>query len=136
LDQFKSEQQSTHDKLKRMCIFIDTEKSQELVLRRYQQEYIEKIRDQQNVSISELNRYRSFCYQLEQALIQQQQKIALAEKQVQEFRKTLVKQQHRNQVLIKIIEKQALQQQLVDAKKQQIIIDELSLRRSYQETVD
>lgn len=131
LNKVEQEQQSTSKKLQRMRIFIDGERSQEQALRDYQQEYLQKIRDQRSLHIDELNRYRGFCYQLEQALEQQQEKINLAEKQAEVLQKTLMQQQHRIKILKEVIEKQRLLQQLSDDKQQQKLMDDLALRRLF-----
>lgn len=129
LNKAEKEQQATSKKLQRMRIFIEGERGQEQALREYQQEYLQKIRDKREFPVDELNRYRGFFYQLEQALEQQQEKINLAEKQAEELQKSLIQQQHRINILKEVMEKQRILQQLSDDKQQQKIVDELAVRR-------
>ena len=129
LNKAQEEQRATGKKVVTMQVFIDAEKQQEQSLRDYQQDYLQKIRDQKNVSVSEIHRYRGFCYQLEQALLQQQEKIHLAEQHVEELQQVLIKQQHKMNVLDELIKKHQLATQQKDDKLLQKISDELASRR-------
>ncbi len=129
LNKAQEEQRATGKKVVTMQVFIDAEKQQEQSLRDYQQDYLQKIRDQKNVSVSEIHRYRGFCYQLEQALLQQQEKIHFAEQHVEELQQVLIKQQHKMNVLDELIKKHQLATQQKDDKLLQKISDELASRR-------
>jgi flagellar FliJ protein len=129
LNKAQEEQRATGKKVVSMQVFIDAEKQQEQSLRDYQQDYLQKIRDQKNVSVSEIHRYRGFCYQLEQALLQQQEKIHFAEQHVEELQQVLIKQQHKMNVLEELIKKHQLATQQKDDKLLQKISDELASRR-------
>jgi flagellar FliJ protein len=129
LNKAQEEQRATGKKVVSMQVFIDAEKQQEQSLRDYQQDYLQKIRDQKNVSVSEIHRYRGFCYQLEQALLQQQEKIHFAEQHVEELQQVLIKQQHKMNVLDELIKKHQLATQQKDDKLLQKISDELASRR-------
>lgn len=129
LNKAQEEQRATGKKVVTMQVFIDAEKQQEQSLRDYQQDYLQKIRDQKNVSVSEIHRYRGFCYQLEQALLQQQEKIHFAEQHVEELQQVLIKQQHKMNVLEELIKKHQLATQQKDDKLLQKISDELASRR-------
>lgn len=129
LNKVQEEQRTTGKKVTSMRIFIDAEKQQEQSLRDYQNEYLEKIRHQKNVSISEINRYRGFCYQLEEALIQQQEKIHFAESHISELQQILMKQQHKMTVLESLIKKHVMTTQQKEDKASQKISDELATRR-------
>ena len=129
LDKVQEEQRVTGKKVTSMRIFIDAEKQQEQSLRDYQNEYLEKIRQQKHVSISEINRYRGFCYQLEEALTQQQEKIQFAEAHVNDLQQILMKQQHKMNVLEALIAKHIAASQLSEDKLSQKVSDELASRR-------
>jgi flagellar FliJ protein len=129
LNSVQEEQRATGKKVISMQVFIDAEKQQEQSLRDYQHEYLQKIRDQKNVSVSEINRYRGFCYQLEQALLQQQEKIQYAEQHIKELQQVLMKQQHKMTVLEELIQKHTVAAQQNDDKLLQKISDELASRR-------
>jgi flagellar export protein FliJ len=128
LNKEKKEQDAIGGKVNKISIFIENEKSQERSLREYQQEYIKKIREQKQCTIAEVNRYRGFCYQLDHALTQQQTKIQLAEKHLDELRKLLMVQQHKISVLANLIEKKAGEAAYNEEKVAQKFLDELAAR--------
>lgn len=129
LDQAKNAQDTIARKVQKASEFVQQEKQQEKSLSEYLQEYQGKIREQRQCSVSEVNRYRSFCSQLEKALMQQQEKVLLAETHLLSLRQSLMQQQHRITVLDELIKKKQQHIDIADEKKLQKLIDELSSRQ-------
>jgi flagellar protein FliJ len=135
LHKVEDEQRLIGKKLTRLQEFINNEKAQENNLREYQAEYIKKIDNQRRCNISEINRYRTFCYQLESALVQQQRKIALAEAEMKKLRHLLMTQQHKISVLTELIQKKEGEISYLEEKQLQKIMDELSARQHTQKHI-
>ncbi len=117
-------------KIKNLLAFIEHESSQYDMLLEYQQEYRDKIHNQKAISVTDINRYRSFYAKLETALSQQKEKIDLAQSRLNELRQTLLIQQHKVDTLKDLIRKKENQIAINEEKKLQKTIDELSARRA------
>ena len=72
LNKAQEEQKMIGNKVRGMKAFIESEQQQEQSLQEYQNEYLEKIRGQKNISISEINRYRSFLHKILKAYLDNQ----------------------------------------------------------------
>jgi flagellar export protein FliJ len=129
LDKEKEEQRKIGNKVTRMRIFIESEKNQENSLHEYKDEYLQRIREQKQCAVAEINRYRNFCAQLEQALSQQKEKIRFAENNLNKLQQQLMQQQHKITVLVELIEKKKRLVQQREDNAAQKIEDELSSRR-------
>ncbi len=128
LEKVQQEQKNIGNKVRGMKAFIESEQQQERSLQVYQQEYLEKIRNQSHTRVSEIQRYRSFCQQLEQALSQQRQKIQLAKDKLAQLQADLVKRQHSMTILQELIKKKGRMIALHEEKQLQKVCDDLSLR--------
>ena len=131
LNQTQKTQEALASKVQKATIFVQHERDQANSLEDYLQEYQHKIREQRQCSASDLSRYRSFCGQLQSALIQQQEKVVLAESHLTKLRKSLMQQQHKISVLENLIKERQQQLNAADEKKLQKTIDELSSRSSF-----
>jgi flagellar FliJ protein len=129
LQQAKNLQNSIAKKVQAANVFLLQEKAQAENLDDYLKEYQEKIRGQHTCTVGETKRYRSFCAQLESALVQQQGKVNLAEAHLVQLRHSLMQQQHKMGVLKELIKKRQQHIDVIDEKKIQKLVDELSARR-------
>ncbi|MGS2717548.1 flagellar export protein FliJ [Eionea flava] len=129
LQQATQRQDSVAKKVRAASLFVEQEIQQTQNLTNYLGEYQEKIRLQKHCSAIESIRYRSFCAQLQTAIVQQQEKVQFAEARLAELRQELVEQQHKISVLQDMIEKKHQNSAAVDEKKLQKLIDELSARQ-------
>jgi flagellar export protein FliJ len=128
LTQTQKTQEKLALKVQKADAFVQQEHAQAKSLEEYLQEYQHKIREQRLCTASDLSRYRSFCGQLQSALIQQQEKVVLAESHLTKLRQSLMQQQHKISVLKKLINEREHQLSSADEKKLQKTIDELSAR--------
>jgi len=129
LQQAKNLQDSIAKKVQAANIFLLQEKAQAENLDDYLKEYQKKIRGQHTCTVGETKRYRSFCAQLESALVQQQEKVCLTESHLVELRHSLMQQQHKMGVLEDLIKKRQQHIDAGDEKKLQKLVDELSARQ-------
>jgi flagellar export protein FliJ len=128
LNQTQKTQEKLALKVLKADEFVQQERNQAKDLDEYLQEYQRKIREQHQCTVADLQRYRSFCGQLQHALIQQQEKVTLAESHLVTLRQSLMQQQHKISVLQKMIKQREQQLNDADEKKLQKTIDELSSR--------
>ncbi len=126
------EQNKLAKRLMSMQLFIDAEKQQEQSLKEYLEEYIVKIQSQKHCRVDEISRYRLFCSKLEKTIIQQHEKIVMAERQLDEIRQASMAIQYKISVLEQMLTKNqyAIEQQ--EEKRLQKTVDELSARRALQ----
>lgn len=129
LDKTQEEQNKIAKKLMSMQLFVEGEKQQEQSLKDYLQGYVVKIQEQKHCRIDEVNRYRSFCTQLEQAIEQQAEKIRLAEEQLATLRQSSMEKQYKMTVLQQLIDKKQSLIEQQDEKSLQKTIDELVSRQ-------
>lgn len=129
LEQALRHQESIAKKVQVATTFIEQERLQTQNLNHYLDEYQTKIRQQRQCTAVESMRYRSFCAQLETAIIQQEEKVVLAERRLAELRQELIQEQHKITVLKEMIEKKHVEVAAADEKQQQKLIDELSTRQ-------
>lgn len=129
LQQATQHQDSIAKKTRAASLFVEQENQQTQNLMDYLGEYQEKIRQQTHCTAIESMRYRSFCAQLQTAIVQQQEKVHFAEIRLAELRQELVMQQQKISVLQDMIEKKHQDAAAVDEKKLQKLIDELSARQ-------
>jgi flagellar export protein FliJ len=109
-------------------MFVQQEITQAKSLGEYLQEYQHKIREQRQCTASDFSRYRNFCSQLQHALLQQEEKVILAEAHLAKLRQSLMQLQHKISVLQNLIKEREQQMSAADEKKLQKTIDELSAR--------
>jgi flagellar export protein FliJ len=132
LTQTQKKQETLALKVQKADAFVQQEnaqaKSLDEYLQAYLQEYQHKIREQRLCTASDLSRYRGFCGQLQNALIQQQEKVVLAESHLAKLRQSLMQLQHKISVLQNLIKEREQQLSAADEKKLQKTIDELSAR--------
>jgi len=129
LQQAKKIQESMAKKVHAANAFIQQEQVQAKNLDDYLNEYQKKIRGQHKCTVSETMRKRGFCAQLESALEQQREKVRLAESHLTLLRHSLMQQQHKIAVLEDLIKKKQQHVSVVDEKKLQALVDELSARQ-------
>jgi len=131
LTQTKKTQEKLALQVQKADAFVQQENEQAKNLAIYLQDYQHKIREQHHCSAPDLLRYRSFCGQLQNALIQQEEKVSLAETHLAKLRQSLMQQQHKISVLQDLISKREQEIDAADEKKLQKNIDELSTRTHF-----
>lgn len=130
LEQANEEQRIIGEKLQKLLDYISHEQAQYDTLSSYQDDYTQKIKQQQHCSATEVNRYRVFYAQLNTALDNQKEKTVLAESQLVNLRQSLSIQQHKISVLTELIKKKEEKIAFDEEKKLQKLVDELSARQS------
>ena len=129
LNKTENELQALSQRLQKAISFVDNEKQQLQQLEEYESEYLLKISDQQNQwSAQKIHHYRSFCYQLNHAVVVQKQKITTAEDALKPLQQQVFKCRHKINVLEALIEQKNKEQQLLQDKQLQKEMDELSIR--------
>ena len=128
LTQTQKKQEKLALKVQQADMFVQQEVTQAKSLGEYLQEYQHKIREQRQCTASDFSRYRNFCSQLQHALLQQEEKVILAEAHLAKLRQSLMQLQHKISVLQNLIKEREQQMSAADEKKLQKTIDELSAR--------
>ncbi len=128
------DQDHISERLKKTMDILYAEKEQMQQLKDYKEEYIKKIQTLQSGSATELQRYRSFCYQLDEALIHQEQKITLIESKRDETQELLKAHQHKVNHLSELLKNKKNEIVNCEDKALQASIDELSTRKFTQAT--
>lgn len=132
LDKEENNQKDIAQRLEKVAAFIRSEKEQLAQLQDYRDDYFNKIQNsQQTWPVEMISRYRNFCYQLDSALQDQQNKINIGDTKLQELRGLLAKQQHKISVLKDLLEQKHIEQLAIENKFIQKEMDEFSSRRSY-----
>lgn len=108
---------------------LNSERSQVVDLQGYKQEYINEISLQKDCSITLISRYRTFCHQLEELIVQQQHKVSAIEEKIKELNQLVYSQQYKISVLQKRHDENQKQIALLEEKTQQKLIDELTTIR-------
>ncbi len=128
-DQAEQKQRELAENFEKAVNFVQGERKQLLQLQDYETDYLEKIKQEQGAWTAETTgRYRNFCHQLSQAIVEQSGKLTEAEKQLDKMRKTLCEQQQKINVLDDLIEREHLQAAHVQNHLQQKEMDEHSTR--------
>ena len=102
-------------------------------LQQYQDDYLNMIEAEQvDWPAAKSRHYREFCYQLSSVIETQQTKLEQTKVTIHEYKQAIEKQQHKIDVLDKLIEKEMLEVLAADNKRLQQESDALVARRYFQ----
>lgn len=101
-------------------------------LQQYQDDYHKMIEAEQgDWSAAKSKHYREFCYQLNSVIEAQQSKLEQTKASISEYKQQIEKQQHKIEVVDKLIEKETLELLTADNKRFQQESDALVARRYF-----
>ena len=131
-DQAEKKQSKLSESVKKIASFVEVERNQLLQLQNYEADYLKKIQQEQSRwTAKNSQRYRHFYLQLSQTIKIQQEKVVLAEQQLQSVRQSLFQQYQRINVLKKLIEEKQLQSVQLENQLSQKEMDDLSNRHYF-----
>lgn len=129
-DQSKREQKKLTERFEKAVTFVQNERKQLLQLQEYENDYLNKIKQEQSRWTAEnTGRYRLFCHQLSQAITTQTSKLEQAERQLELMRSELCQQQQKINVLNDVIAREVAESIHLENTLLQKEMDEFSNRR-------
>lgn len=106
-EQVEREQQKLSEKFEKAVNYVHAERKQLQQLKEYEQGYLERIKTEQSLwSADNTSRYRQFCHQLSQTIVEQQLRLDQAERHLEIMRTELCQQQQKINVLSDVIARQ------------------------------
>lgn len=131
-EQAEKELRKLSENFSRASLYVENERQQLQQLQGYETEYLQKIQQQQHRwTAANSQRYRHFCLELSKTIKAQQDKVSLADQQLDGMRQSLFQQQQRIKVLTDLIERQQRQVEKVQNQQLQKEMDDLSARQYF-----